>query len=43
MEQPVRAKIRDVAERSGVSIRTVSHVLNDVPGKRVSPPPASGC
>ena len=32
-----RATIRDVAERSGVSITTVSHVLNDVPGKRVSP------
>jgi LacI family transcriptional regulator len=31
-----RATIRDVAERSGVSITTVSHVLNDVPGKRVS-------
>ena len=32
-----RATIRDVAERSGVSITTVSHVLNDLPGKRVSP------
>jgi LacI family transcriptional regulator, galactose operon repressor len=31
-----RATIRDVAERSGVSITTVSHVLNNVPGKRVS-------
>ena len=31
-----RATIRDVAEHSGVSITTVSHVLNDVPGKRVS-------
>ena len=32
-----RATIKDVAERSGVSITTVSHVLNEVPGKRVSP------
>ena len=32
-----RATIKDVAERSGVSITTVSHVLNDLPGKRVSP------
>jgi LacI family transcriptional regulator len=32
-----RATIKHVAERSGVSITTVSHVLNDVPGKRVSP------
>ena len=32
-----RSTIRDVAEQSGVSITTVSHVLNDVPGKRVSP------
>ena len=33
----VRAKttLRDVAERSGFSITTVSHVLNDVPGKRI--------
>jgi LacI family transcriptional regulator len=31
-----RATIRDVAEHSGVSITTVSHVLNDVSGKRVS-------
>lgn len=28
--------MRDVAERSGVSITTVSHVLNKVPGKRVN-------
>ncbi len=27
--------LRDVAERSGFSITTVSHVLNDVPGKRI--------
>ncbi len=33
----VRATIKDVAQRSGVSITTVSHVLNEVPGKRVSP------
>jgi LacI family transcriptional regulator len=32
-----RATIKDVAERSGVSITTVSHVLNHLPGKRVSP------
>jgi len=31
-----RLTIRDVAEHSGVSITTVSHVLNDVPGTRVS-------
>jgi LacI family transcriptional regulator len=31
-----RTTIKDVAERSGVSITTVSHVLNEVPGKRVS-------
>lgn len=30
-----RATLRDVAERSGFSITTVSHVLNDVPGKRI--------
>ena len=28
--------MRDVAERSGVSVTTVSHVLNEVPGKRVN-------
>lgn len=31
----VRTTLRDVAERSGFSITTVSHVLNDVPGKRI--------
>jgi LacI family transcriptional regulator len=36
MARSERATIRDVAERSGVSITTVSHVLNEVPGKRVS-------
>jgi LacI family transcriptional regulator len=30
-----RPTIKDVAEQSGVSITTVSHVLNEVPGKRV--------
>lgn len=32
-----RATMKDVAEQSGVSITTVSHVLNEVPGKRVNP------
>lgn len=32
-----RATMKDVAERSGVSVTTVSHVLNEVPGKRVNP------
>ena len=36
MAQTTRATIKDVAERSGTSITTVSHVLNEVPGKRVS-------
>lgn len=31
-----RVSIRDVAERAGVSVTTVSHVLNDAPGKRIS-------
>lgn len=31
----VRATLRDVAERSGLSITTVSHVVNDVPGTRI--------
>jgi LacI family transcriptional regulator len=30
------ASLRDVAELAGVSITTVSHVLNDVPGKRIA-------
>ena len=30
-----RSTLRDVAERSGLSITTVSHVVNDVPGKRI--------
>ncbi len=30
-----KTTLRDVAERSGFSITTVSHVLNDVPGKRI--------
>ncbi|WP_188941084.1 LacI family DNA-binding transcriptional regulator [Nakamurella endophytica] len=33
----MKATLRDVAERSGFSITTVSHVLNDVPGKRIAP------
>jgi LacI family transcriptional regulator len=37
MAQRPRVRIRDVAERAGVSVTTVSHVLNDVPGKRISP------
>lgn len=34
--QEPRVRIRDVAERAGVSVTTVSHVLNDVPGKRIN-------
>jgi len=30
-----RISIKDVAQGAGVSVTTVSHVLNDVPGKRV--------
>jgi LacI family transcriptional regulator len=29
--------MQDVAARAGVSVTTVSHVLNDVPGKRIRP------
>lgn len=31
-----RTSIKDVALSAGVSVTTVSHVLNDVPGKRIS-------
>ena len=31
-----RISIKDVALRAGVSVTTVSHVLNDAPGKRIS-------
>jgi LacI family transcriptional regulator len=37
MAQRPRVLIRHVAERAGVSVTTVSHVLNDVPGKRITP------
>lgn len=32
---PARTTLRDVAERAGFSVTTVSQVLNDVPGKRI--------
>lgn len=32
-----RVLMEDVATRAGVSVTTVSHVLNDVPGKRIRP------
>jgi hypothetical protein len=35
--------IRDVAELAGVSVTTVSHVLNDTPQMRVAPETESGC
>jgi LacI family transcriptional regulator len=37
MTHPSRATIKDVAIESGVSATTVSHVLNEVQGKRISP------
>jgi LacI family transcriptional regulator len=36
MRQSSKVLIRDVAAHAGVSVTTVSHVLNDVPGKRIS-------
>lgn len=35
--KPKRVTIKQVAAEAGVSITTVSHVLNDVPGLRVNP------
>jgi LacI family transcriptional regulator len=32
----VKVSIKDVAARAGVSVTTVSHVLNEVPGKRIT-------
>ena len=39
MGQPYvgRVLMEDVAQRAGVSVTTVSHVLNNVPGKRIRP------
>lgn len=36
MSNTQQVRIKDVAARAGVSVTTVSHVLNQVPGKRVS-------
>ena len=35
--QTGRVLMEDVAQRAAVSVTTVSHVLNDVPGKRIRP------
>ncbi|MEY9994967.1 DNA-binding LacI/PurR family transcriptional regulator [Streptomyces sp. V4I8] len=32
-----RIGIKDVAEAAGVSVTTVSHILNEVEGKRINP------
>lgn len=37
MTQRSRTRLQDVAAQAGVSTTTVSHVLNDVPGKRITP------
>lgn len=37
MAQVRAVTIRDVADRSGFSVTTVSHALNDVDGKRIAP------
>jgi LacI family transcriptional regulator len=37
MTQRSRTRLQDVAAKAGVSTTTVSHVLNDVPGKRITP------
>jgi LacI family transcriptional regulator len=36
MTEKRKVLIRDVAAKAGVSVTTVSHVLNDAPGKRIS-------